>query len=180
MRIASVLVLFAAIEAACSSGGPLNVRATDTDSATVPRPFIQHVASQWKGATVTARAASPCAPSTSGSGTVAADAPRAFLAGDFDGDGANDVAAPVQRADGIHLVAGLQHTYGYTVLDVTDKADASADRFTVRTRGSMYKVPGSDVDYYFGTDTIVLVPCSGTPTAYLWNGQGFDAQPLAK
>ena len=100
-------------------------------------------------------------------------------AGDFDGDGFKDVVAPVKRDDGLHLVAGLHHTYEYTVVDVTGRTDAAVDRFTVRPRGTRYEVPDSDVDYYFGADTIVLTPCGGTPTAFLWNGTGFDPQPLA-
>jgi hypothetical protein len=176
VRTAFVLIVLAALEAACSSGGPLKPTATSTDSVTVPKAFVQHLESRWKGASVAARATSPCSP---GSETSGADAQRAYLAGDFDGDGARDVAAPVKRDDGLHVVAGLRHTYDYTVIDVTEKADASADRFTVRPRGTLYKVPGSDVDYYFGADTIVLTPCGGTPTAYLWTGMGFDPRPLA-
>lgn len=177
MRTASVLILFAALEAACSSGGPLTTTATSTDAVTVPRPFVQLIESRWKGASVAARTTSPCSP---GPETPAADAQRAYLAGDFDGDGTTDVAVPVKRDDGLHVVAGFQHTYDYTVIDVTETADASADRFTVRPRGMLYKVPGSDVDYYFGADTIVLSPCGGAPTAYLWTGTGFDPRPLAK
>lgn len=176
MRTASALILLATLEAACSSGGPLKV-----SDATLPKPFVSHVESQWTGASVVPRATSPCAPAAaSGSSTQAVDAPAAFVTGDFDGDGFSDVAAPVKRGDGLHVVAGLRHTYEYTMMDVIGKPDESADRLTVRPRGTLYKVPGSDVDYYFGADTIVLAPCSGSPTAFLWTGSSFDPRPLAK
>jgi hypothetical protein len=180
VRTVTILVVLAALEAACSSGGPLKAAATNADPASAPKPFVQHIESQWKGASVTTRATAPCAATPSESETTKTDSQGAFLSGDFDGDGAKDVAAPVKRADGLHIVAGLQHTYDYTVMDVTEKPDASADRFTVRPRGARYSVPGSDVDYYFGADTIVVAPCGGAPTAYIWTGMGFDPQPLAR
>ncbi len=180
MRTASALILLATLEAACSSGGPLKVGGANADPTTLPKSFAGHIESQWKGASVVARVTSPCAPaSASGSGPQAVDA-AAFVTGDFDGDGFSDVAAPVKRGDGLHVVAGLRHTYEYTVMDVIGKPDDAADRLTVRPRGTLYKVPGSDVDYYFGADTIVLAPCSESPTAFLWTGSSFDPQPLAK
>ncbi|MEO8483731.1 MAG: hypothetical protein ABI634_16090 [Acidobacteriota bacterium] len=181
MRIASILVLLAVMQAACSSGGPLNATAARIDAAGVPKPFVANVEAQWKNAAVAPRATAPCAAAPAASTRSAGSAAQqAFIAGDFDGDGASDVAAPVKRDDGLHLVVGLQHTYDYSVVDVTDKPDASFDRVTVRPRGALYNVPGSDVDYYFGVDTLVVTPCGGSPTAYLWNGAGFEAQPLAQ
>jgi len=183
VRTVPVLILFAVLQSACSSGGALSPKATSTDSGTPPKPFVDHVESQWKGASLAARSTTSCSPSATASAAVTStttDAQAALVAGDFDGDGAKDVAAAVKRDDGLHVVVGLQHTYDYEVVDVTDKADPSADRVTVRARGTRYTLPDSDVDYYFGADTIVLTPCGAKPTAYLWNGEGFEAQPLAQ
>jgi hypothetical protein len=176
VRTAYALAVFAAVTAACSTGGPLTARHTRTESTAPPKPFVEHLAAQWKGAALSARATAAC----DQSGSPAQNAGAAFVSGDFDGDGIEDVAAPVKRDDGLHVVAGLQHTYDYAVVDVTDKPDESADRVTVRPRGTMYNVPDSGVDYYFGTDTLVLEPCGKAPTAYLWNGEAFEPQTLAK
>jgi hypothetical protein len=135
------------------------------------------VEARWRGARLESRTASACSP---GSEASDVDTSRTYLTGDFDGDGAEDVAAAVTRDDGVHLVAGLRHTYGYTVVDVIEAADASASRSGVRPRGTRYKLPDSDVDYYFGADTIVAAPCGAAPTAYLWNGTGFEPRPLAQ
>jgi hypothetical protein len=126
------------------------------------------VKTQWSGARV-ATVDAPCANGT--------DTP-AYVTGDFDGDGATDVIAPIRRSDGVHLVAGLLHTYGYAVTEVVPSVAGST--LSVRPRGMRYAIPGSIVDYYFSADTIVVSPCNGTPTAYIWNGTSFQAQPLAK
>jgi hypothetical protein len=135
------------------------------------------VEARWRGARLESRTTAACAP---GSEAPGADTSRTYLIGDFDGDGAEDVAAPVKRDDGVHLVAGLRHTYDYTVVDVVEAADPSAARFVVRPRGARYTLPGSEVDYYFGADTIVAAPCGAAPTAYVWNGTGFEPRALAQ
>jgi hypothetical protein len=162
---ALILLVFAS---ACSTGAPLSGKATQATPAGPPKPFVDAIQAQWSGARVAALDA-PCV-----NGTETA----AHVTGDFDGDGATDVAVPVRRSDGVHLVAGLLHTYGYTVMDVAPSIAGST--LAVRPRGMRYATPGSIVDYYFSADTIVVSPCNGTPTAYTWNGTAFQAQPLAK
>lgn len=167
MRRVSALLLFA-FASACSTGAPLSTNAIQATPAGPPSPFADAVKAQWPGARV-ATLDAPCANGT--------DAP-AYVTGDFDGDGATDVIAPIRRSDGVHLVAGLLHTYGYAVTEVVPSIAGST--LSVRPRGMRYAIPGSIVDYYFSADTIVVSPCNGTPTAYIWNGTSFQAQPLAK
>jgi hypothetical protein len=167
VRRVSALLLFA-FASACSTGAPLSTKAIQATPAGPPSPFVDAVKARWSGARVAALDA-PCANGT--------ETP-AYITGDFDGDGATDVAAPVRRSDGVHLVAGLLHTYGYAVMDVVPSIAGST--LSVRPRGMRYGLPGSIVDYYFSADTIVVSPCDGTPTAHIWNGTSFQAQPLAK
>jgi hypothetical protein len=167
VRRVSALLLFA-FASACSTGAPLSTNAIQATPAGPPSPFADAVKAQWPGARV-ATLDAPCANGT--------DAP-AYVTGDFDGDGATDVIAPIRRSDGVHLVAGLLHTYGYAVTEVVPSIAGST--LSVRPRGMRYAIPGSIVDYYFSADTIVVSPRNGTPTAYIWNGTSFQAQPLAK
>ncbi len=167
MRRFSALILLA-FASACSTGGPLPPKATQATPAGPPNPFVDAVKARWSGA----RVAALDAPCVNGAETPA------YVTGDFDGDGATDVAAPIRQADGVHLVAGLLHTYGYTVMDVVPSIAGST--LAVRPRGMRYAIPGSIVDYYFSADTIVVSPCNGTPTAHIWNGTTFQAQALAK
>jgi hypothetical protein len=176
VRNALAWIILAAGTAACSTGSPLKPQAAAASPDAAPKPFVQNIKAAWKNASLVVPDTAACTPAASA--TAAGSSP--VVSGDFDGDGATDVAAPVKRDDGLHVVAGLRHTYDYKVVDVLDKADTAAERLAVRPRGALYNLPGSDVDYYFGTDTLVIAPCDGSPTAYLWNGQGFDPQPLAK
>jgi hypothetical protein len=165
-RVSALLLL--AFASACSTGAPLSSKATQATPAGPPSPFVNAVKARWSGARVAALDA-PCANGT--------ETP-AYVTGDFDGDGAADVAAPIRQADGVHLVAGLLHTYGYAVMDVVPSIAGST--LSVRPRGMRYAIPGSIVDYYFSADTIVVSPCNGTPTAHIWNGTSFQPQALAK
>lgn len=171
MRRVPVLLLLFAIQAACSSQtAPLSARAVQPQSDAPPKPFVSTVESEWKGAKV----------EPSAIGGSCGQSGSAFVTGDFDGDGAPDVVAPVKRSDGIHLVAGLLHTYDYGLVDVTGAAGVDGESLSVRKHGVEYHVPGSQADFYFGEDTVVLTPCGKTPTAYLWDGTKFEAQPLVQ
>jgi hypothetical protein len=165
-RVSALLLL--AFASACSTGAPLSSKATHATPAGPPSPFVNAVKARWSGARVAALDA-PCANGT--------ETP-AYVTGDFDGDGAADVAAPIRQSDGVHLVAGLLHTYGYAVMDVVPSIAGST--LSVRPRGMRYAIPGSIVDYYFSADTIVVSPCNGAPTAHIWNGTSFQPQALAK
>ena len=98
------------------------------------------------------------------------------MAGDFDGDGVQDLALRVQRGDGVHIVAAFVHTYVYVLQDVV--GNAASSMLSVRPRGALYRVPDSVVDHYLGADTLVLTPCGQPPVAYIWTGASFTPQPI--
>jgi hypothetical protein len=171
VRRLSFLVAVLMVEFACSSGGALKPVTSAGASPAVPRAIVNQIKDTWTGAKVLTTG--PDGPACAGQ-TAEQAAPS--MAGDFNGDGSMDLAVRVQRADGVHIVAALFETFNYKLTDVA--SDAGSSQFSMRKRGSTYRQPDSVVDHYFGADTLVLTPCGQLPTAYIWDGNSFQAQRI--
>lgn len=162
MRIVPVIVIAAMTTTACASTTP-------------QQALQQQISRQWKNAEILpTSSATPC-PSASVPGSQTTP-----LTADFNGDGNLDTALRVKTDEGQRLIVGIAEGNGYRLVDAGALDEAAAGDLSVRPRGVRYLRPDSSVDFYFGTDTLVATPCTGTPTAYIWLGESFTHERLAK
>jgi hypothetical protein len=169
----ALLVAGVLMASACGATPATQLPAPPTGS-TLPSSLTKIVAARWKGARIEAPAAqSGCASTTS---TTAA---QPFTTGDFDGDGATDVAFWAVATDGPHLAVAIARLGGYSLREITLASPPVVGSISTRPRATRYHRGGSPMDWYFGTDTLVVTPCGAAPVAYLWTGFGFDPVALA-
>jgi hypothetical protein len=174
--LVKTVVLLTGVLMASGCGG---VRATafpaPPTGSTLPPSLTRLVAARWSGARV--ETPTPAASCTPPDGARAAARP--FTTGDFNGDGATDVALWAVTPQGPHLAVAIARLGGYTLHEVTAAAAPAVGPISTRSRAERYHRAGSTMDWYFGADTLVVSPCGAAPVAYLWTGFGFDPVALA-
>jgi hypothetical protein len=164
------LLAYGALASAAGCGGSTTRLVAVPDiGVKVPVRLVDFANDRWPGAHIAA-AAGTCAP---------AGAP--VVTGDFNSDGTADTAARVVGRDGApHLVMAFGRVRDYDVREMASGPTAPVDgALSVGKRGTKYHVESSELDFYFGADTLVVTPCGGRPTAYIWNGSTFDPTALA-
>lgn len=168
----AVLLAGVLLASGCAATRPTSFPAPP-DGTTVPREVRRLVTARWKGARIETPAAAAC------NGGESTSEARPFTTGDFDGDGATDIALWAVTRDGPRLAVALARLGGYSLREVTPAATPTVGPISIRSRGARYHRADSTMDWYFGADTLVVSPCGAPPVAYLWSGFGFDPVALA-
>jgi hypothetical protein len=169
--LTALLLCGCALAVRCGGTPTRLVRLPDS-SLSVPAGVLRLVKDRWNDA----RIGSPPA-STAPACSASVGAPP-VIAGDFNGDGTQDLAVQVQARDGAHLAVALARLKNYELLDVVRAAPAPMGVMAIGHRGAGYRTPDSAMDYFFSADTLLVMPCGGPTTAYFWNGSGFDPQTV--
>ncbi len=159
--------------AAAMAGGCVTVKTPEVANRPATSDVLLQLArDKWKTADLVKTPPSPQCQS----GTPASA--NGVVSGDFNGDGAVDVAAQVSTPDGVHLVAAIVRTDEDQLVDVT-KVSESGTQLAVSVKGGRYFKPKSQFDFYYGTDTLTLADCGPVHSAYVWDGTGFDMMSVA-
>lgn len=160
----------ACLVAAC--GGAGSVELPGVPGNTISRGALSALDAKWPDVELGTSISAVCPNSTG--------APPVAVNGDFNGDGVEDLALWVTSRGTTRLVALIARLDGeYSASQVGDDAVATAGALEVAPRGSRYELTTLSLDFYFGTDTIVLRGCDQTTTAYLWTGESFQPSALA-
>lgn len=156
--------------AACGPAG--SVELPGAPGTTISRGALRALEARWPDAELGTSISAVCPNSTG--------APQVAVTGDLNGDGIEDLALWVTSRGTTYLVALIARLDGeYTATQVGDDAIATAGALEVAPRGSRYELARLSLDFYFGTDTIVLRACDQAKTAYLWTGGSFQPSALA-
>jgi len=149
VRFVPVFLMVVGLQMGCATGSSLNTQSSATGTV-LPGTLLNAVKTHWKGATVAAasHAAAGCADRQA--------QPPAYVSGDFNGDGAPDIALVLQTPSGMRVVAALFQTSDYRLTDVAASIDLTNATLSVRPRGAIYRVPDIAVDNYFSSDTILV------------------------
>ena len=160
----------ACLVAAC--GGAARVELPGVPGSTISRSAVRALDANWPDVVLGTSISAVC-PNATG-------APPVAVTGDFNGDGVEDVALWVTSRGTTRLVALIARLGGeYTATQIGDDAVATAGALEVAARGSSYELATLSLDFYFGTDTVILRACDQTKTAYFWMGDSFQPSALA-
>lgn len=167
-----LLVLMTFAISGCSTATGV-VAVPGAGDETVTNGVRRAVREAWPGAELGLPAPMSCAGGTA--------APVTLVRGDFNGDGAEDVALAVDDDGTRRLVAGFARLEGeYSVIELGDGVMATPLTLDVVLGGSVYQLESLTVDFFFSTDTVVTRACDGQRTAWIWTGDTFQPQRLAK
>ena len=170
----ALLVAGVLMASACAATPATQLPAPPTGS-TLPSSLTKIVAARWKGAHIDAPPAQAGCASPAGASATAAPL---LVTGDFDGDGSTDVAFWAVAPDGPHLAVAIARLGGYALHEIALANPPTIGSISTRPRATRYRRADSPMDWYFGTDTLVVTPCGAAPVAYLWTGFGFDPVAL--
>lgn len=170
MRI--VMLGAAALAAACGGArGPVSV--PGVPGVTIPRAVARALSDRWNDWQMIAPGAeaAQCA-------TRFSDPPAAVATGDWNGDGATDLALQIAAPDGRRVVAAFARLDGeYLVAEVTAVPDTGGVLGVERKAGA-YRHQADGVVFYYGLDTIAFGACTQPEMAYFWNGTTFEGRAV--
>jgi hypothetical protein len=156
--------------AGCGGNGPVEVPGVPGNA--IPRGALRALQAEWAEVEVGTSISAVC-PNATG-------APALGVTGDFNGDGGEDLALWATSRGTTRLVALIARLDGeYTAHQIGDDAVATAGTLEVAPRGTRYALASLSLDFYFGTDTVVLRRCDDTKIAYFWTGDTFQPSALA-
>jgi len=165
-----ILSLCCLVVACASATAPVAVPGPGDE--TIPRGALRALEARWSRVELGSSISATC-PGTSG-------APVALVRGDVNGDGTEDIVLWMTAGGTPRLVAVLARLDGeYTVAEVGDGSVTGPTTLEIARRGTAYRLASLTIDFFFGTDTVVLRACDGIRTAWFWTGGTFQGQPLA-
>lgn len=166
-----VVILGLAGAAACA-GGSRTVAVPGAGTTVMSRGAVHALEARWQDVTLGQPSGAGC--------PAATEAAPGLVTGDFNGDGAEDLALWVTTGDTPRLVVLLARLGDeYTVNEVSAGASIPSGGLEVGPRGGRYRLTTLILDTFYGVDTLLVRGCDGTRTAWFWTGATFDAQTVA-
>ncbi len=172
MQMRFAILGMAVVMAACGGGrGPVTV--PGLTGVAIPRAVAAQLSDRfgtWQIVGPGAEAAQ-CASRFS-------DPPGPIASGDFNGDGATDIAFQVAANGARHVVAAFARLDGEYVLAEVTAAPEAGGVLGVERKAAPYRHDADGLVFYYSLDTISFGPCGQPQMAYFWGGTSFQARPV--
>lgn len=116
------------------------------------------------------------APFAAGSdGCAAAKTPSPSVVNlDVNNDGFGDWALQIQEGANVKFVIAVGWLQEFHLYEIDTAPGSSATRaLSMVHRGSQFMNPTTGLQDFYSNDSVLATPCTGAPTVYRWNGDGF-------
>jgi hypothetical protein len=98
---------------------------------------------------------------------------------DVNDDGFGDWAMEIQAGANVKFVIAVGWLQDFHLYEIDSAAGSTATRaLTMVHRGTSFTNPVTQLQDFYSNDSVLATPCTGAPTVYRWNGNGFTAVVL--
>lgn len=93
---------------------------------------------------------------------------------DVNNDGFGDWAMQIQEGGNVKFIVAVGWLQEFHVYEIDTTPGSSAARaLSMVHRGTAFLNPATQLQDFYSNDSVMATPCSGPPTVYRWNGDGF-------
>jgi hypothetical protein len=168
------ILMFGATLALASCGaGRGSVEVPGAPGVTIPGRVAARLDARWSGWQIV-----PPGPEAAACTTRFDEPASAVVTGDWNGDGAPDLAFQIATPDGRRVVAAFQRLDGEYLVEEVTTAPAPGGVLGVERKAGAYRHQADGVEFYYGLDTIAFGACSQPEMAYFWTGTRFEGREV--
>ena len=93
---------------------------------------------------------------------------------DVNNDGFGDWAMQIQAGANVKFIIAIGWLQDFHVYEIDSAPGSTATRvLSMVHRGTSFTNPVTQLQDFYSNDSVLATPCSGAPTVYRWNGDGF-------